>query len=284
MEIATSKSGLFLLRVFFVLLAVFLYVPIALLALFAFNDGDVSFPLQGFTTHWFTDVLSNDILMSALFRSAIVATISSVIAVTLGVLSSLALLRRRFRGKAAASALMFSPLVVPYLVFGISLLLLFRLIDIGLTAAFGTYIGLGLHAVVVGHVVVSLPFTILTIMPLLERLSLSIDEAARDLGASPWQTFRRVTLPLLMPALVSAFLISFTLSFDEYAIASFLAGRSPTWPVYVFGQLRVPSQLPQLVAVSSVVFIGSLLLVVSAEVGRRLGERRYGGEFASRGL
>jgi len=98
MEIATSKSGLFLLRVFFVLLAVFLYVPIALLALFAFNDGDVSFPLQGFTTHWFTDVLSNDILMSALFRSAIVATISSVIAVALGVVSSFALLRRRFRG------------------------------------------------------------------------------------------------------------------------------------------------------------------------------------------
>jgi spermidine/putrescine transport system permease protein len=274
MEIAFSRVGLFLLRVFFLLLVVFLYVPIALLALFAFNDGDVSFPLQGFTTHWFTDVLRNDILMSALFRSAIVATISSVIAVALGVLSAFALIRRRFRGKAAVSALMFSPLVVPYLVFGISLLLLFTLIDKGLTAAFGTYIGLGLHAVVVGHVVVSLPFTILTIMPLLERLSLSIDEAARDLGASPWQTFRRVTFPLLMPALVSSFLISFTLSFDEYAIASFLAGRSPTWPVYVFGQLRVPSQLPQLVAVSSVVFFGSLLLVVSAEVGRRVVERR----------
>jgi len=284
MEIATSRGGLLLLRLFFLVLVVFLYAPIALLTLFAFNDGDVSFPLQGFTTHWFTAVLHNDVLMSALGRSLVVATVSSVLAVALGVLSAFALIRRRFRGKPAASALMFSPLVVPYLVFGISLLLLFTLVDKVMTDAFGVYIGLGLHSVVIGHVVVSLPYTILTIMPLLERLSLSLDEAAKDLGASPWQTFRRVTLPLLMPALVSAFLISFTLSFDEYAIASFLAKTSPTWPVYLFGQLRVPSQLPQLVAVSSVVFIGSLMLVISAEVGRRLVERRYGSEFVSRGL
>ena len=128
----------------------------------------------------------------------------------------------------------------------------------------------------IGHVVVSLPYTILTIMPLLERLSVSLDEAAHDLGAEPAQTFRRVTLPLLLPALVSAFLVAFTLSFDEFAIASFLAGTQPTWPVYLFAQLRVPSQLPQLVAVSSVVFVASLLLVLSAEIGRRLAERRYG--------
>ncbi len=142
----------------------------------------------------------------------------------------------------------------------------------------GSYIGLGLHAVVVGHVVVSLPYTVLTIMPLLERLSIDLEEAAKDLGASPWQAFRRVMLPLLMPALVSAFMIAFTLSFDEYAIASFLAGETPTWPVYLFAQLRVPSQLPQLLAVSSVVLLASLGIVLAAEIGRRLAERRYGEE------
>jgi spermidine/putrescine transport system permease protein len=125
---------------------------------------------------------------------------------------------------------------------------------------------------------VSLPYTVLTIMPLLERLSIDLEEAAKDLGASPWQSFRRVTLPLLMPALVSAFMIAFTLSFDEYAIASFLAGESPTWPVYLFAQLRVPSQLPQLLAVSSVVLVVSLSIVLAAEIGRRLAERRYGNE------
>jgi spermidine/putrescine transport system permease protein len=284
MEIATSKSALRLLRLVFGLLVVFLYLPIVLLAVFSFNDGDVSFPLQGFTTEWYARVLSNPSLLESLQRSAFVAFVSSVIAVALGVLASFALVRRRFFGKTATSALFFSPLVVPYLVFGISLLVLFTFVDKLLTQATGFYIGLGLHAVVIGHVVVSLPYTILTIMPLLERLSISLEEAAQDLGAGTWETFRRVTLPLLLPALISAFLISFTLSFDEYAIASFLAGTQPTWPVFLFAQLRVPSQLPQLVAVSSVILLASLLLVLSAEIGRRLAQRRYGEEFTARGI
>ena len=96
------------------------------------------------------------------------------------------LLRRRFVGKSAVSALLFSPLVVPYLVFGISLLVIFTAVDKFLTATTGNYIGLGLHAVIIGHVVVSLPYTVLAIMPLLERLSVDLDEAAKDLGANAW--------------------------------------------------------------------------------------------------
>jgi spermidine/putrescine transport system permease protein len=284
MEIATSRSGRLLLTAFFWLLVVFLYLPIAVLALFSFNDGDPSFPLSGLTTHWYRDVLSNDVLITALGRSVVVATVSSLIAVTLGVMTSFALIRRRFFGKPIVSALVFSPLVIPYLVFGISLLLIFTLVDKVLTETFGVYFGLGLHSVVIGHVVVALPYTILTILPLLERLSVSLDEAAKDLGANPRETFRRVTLPLLMPALISAFLVAFTLSFDEFAIASFLAGTQQTWPVYLFAQLRVPRLLPQLIAVSSVVFVGSLLLILSAEIGRRLAQRRYGGEYAGGGL
>jgi spermidine/putrescine transport system permease protein len=284
MDVAASKGALRLLRVFFALLVLFLYVPIAILALFSFNEGDPTFPLEGFTTHWYRDVFSNDVLIGALIRSTIVATISSIFAVGLGVLASFALVRRRFFGKPAVSALLFSPLVIPYLVFGVSLLVIFSAMDRFLTDNFGVYIGLGLHAVVVGHVVVSLPYTILTVMPLLERLSVSLDEAAKDLGASPWQTWRRVTLPLLFPALISAFLIAFTLSFDEFAIASFLAGTEPTWPVFLFASLRVPSQLPQLIAVSSMVFVASLLLIAAAEIGRRLAERRYGSEYSARGV
>jgi spermidine/putrescine transport system permease protein len=275
MSVTASRGALALMRVFFGLLVVFLYVPIAVLAIFSFNDGDVSFPLQGFTTDWYRRALSNAVLLGALQRSAIVATASSAIAVALGILAAYLLLRRRFVGKPAVSALLFSPLVIPYLVFGVSLLILFTAADKFLAATTGREIGLGLHAVVIGHVVVSLPYTVLTIMPMLERLSLSLDEAARDLGAGAWQTFRRITLPLLTPAIVSAFLIAFTLSFDEYAIASFLAGTESTWPVYLFAQLRIPSQLPQLVAVSSVILLVSLALVLAAEIGRRVVERRY---------
>jgi len=284
MEIATSRSGRVLLTVFFWVLVVFLYLPIAVLALFSFNDGDPSFPLTGLTTHWYGDVLSNHVLTTALFRSTVVAGVSSLIAVALGVTTSFALIRRRFFGKPIVSALVFSPLVIPYLVFGISLLLIFTLVDKVLSETFGVYFGLGLHSVVIGHVVVALPYTILTILPLLERLSVSLDEAAKDLGASPRETFRRVTLPLLMPALISAFLVAFTLSFDEFAIASFLSGSQQTWPVYLFAQLRVPRLLPQLIAVSSVVFLGSLLLILSAEIGRRLAQRRYGAEYSGGGF
>lgn len=284
MQVTTSTGALWSLRVFFALLVAFLYLPIAILALFSFNSGDVSFPLEELTLDWYRRFFSNPVLLGALRRSAMVALVSSLFAVTLGVLASFALIRRRFTGKAAASALFFSPLVIPYVVFGISLLVLFTALDKILTQTTGFYIGLGLHAVVIGHVVVSLPYTILTIMPLLERLSVSLDEAARDLGASTWSTFRRVTFPLLLPALVSAFLIAFTLSFDEYAIASFLSGTEATWPVYLFAQLRVPSQLPQLVAVSSVILVGSMMLVLAAEVGRRVAERKYGPEYTARGI
>jgi spermidine/putrescine transport system permease protein len=284
MEVATSNSARRVLAAFFVVLVLFLYLPIAILAVLSFNDGDVTFPLQGFTTEWYSRFLSNPSLLAALRRSAIVATASSAIAVALGTLVSFALVRRRFVGKSAASALFFSPLVVPYVVFGISLLVLLTAFDRFLADSTGYVIGLGLHSVVIGHVVVSLPYTALTIIPLLERLPVSLEEAAQDLGAGAWDRFRRVTLPLLTPALFSSFLIAFTLSFDEYAIASFLAGTQATWPVFLFGQLRVPSQLPQLVAVSSVIFFASLLLVLTAEVTRRVSARRYGETFASRGL
>jgi len=283
-EAAASRSALAFLRLFFIGLVVFLYLPIAILAIFSFNAGDVSFPLEGFTTQWYERFLTNPTLFNALRRSAMVALFSSTIAVTLGVLAAFVLVRRSFVGKPAASALFFSPLVVPYVVFGVSLLVLFTAFDKILAESTGYFIGLGLHSVVIGHVVVSLPYTILTIMPLLERLSISLEEAAQDLGAGPWQRFRRVTLPLLAPALISSFLIAFTLSFDEFAIASFLSGTQATWPVYLFAQLRVPSQLPQLVAVSSVIFFASLLLVLTAEVVRRISAKRYGEAFASRGL
>jgi spermidine/putrescine transport system permease protein len=274
MEIATSKAGKRLLAVFFVLLVLFLYLPIAILAVLSFNDGDVTFPLEGFTTEWYSRFVSNPSLIAALRRSAIVATASSAIAVALGALVSFALVRRRFVGKSALSALFFSPLVVPYLVFGISLLVVLTAVDRFLSETTGYFIGLGLHAVVIGHVVVSLPYTALTIIPLLERLSVSLEEAAQDLGAGPWDRFRRVTLPLLAPALFSSFLIAFTLSFDEYAIASFVAGDVTTYPLFLYGQVRIRIGLPQMIAVSVIVLVGSMVLVAATEVWRRRTEAR----------
>ncbi|HET9672630.1 MAG TPA: ABC transporter permease, partial [Actinomycetota bacterium] len=250
MDAAASTGGRRSLVAFYLLLVVFLYAPIAVLMVFSFNDSRlVTFPLAGFTTRWYRLLLQNGELIGSLETSFVVAAISSVIAVGLGVLASYVLVRRRFRGRGAMSGLLLSPLVIPYVVFGIALLILFRAVDEFLIPRFGIYFGLGIHAIVIGHVVVSLPYTILTIAPRLERLSSRVEEAARDLGASPASTFARVTIPLLFPAIVSAFLIAFTLSFDEYAIASFVAGDVTTYPLYLYGQVRIRIGLPQMIAV-----------------------------------
>ena len=279
MEIATSRNGLRALRAFFAFLVVFLYAPIAVLVIFSFNNSVViSFPLSGFTLRWYEQFLSNPSLLHALRTSVIVATLSSCVTVALGVLASIAIVRRRLVAKSAISALLLSPLVIPYVVFGISLLVLFRVIDKVLAPTLGIVIGTGIHAIVIGHVVVSLPYAMLTLVPRLERISVSLEEAARDLGAGGIETFRRVTLPLIFPSVVSAFLIAFTLSFDEYAIASFVAGQDATYPIYLFSQLRVAFLFPQLLAVSSIVLVVSLLLVLATEIGRRLTERKFEGQ------
>jgi spermidine/putrescine transport system permease protein len=156
--------------------------------------------------------------------------------------------------------------VIPYVVFGISLLLLFH--QLGVPRSVLT--------VVIGHIVISLPYTILVIVPRLNQLDVSLEEAAFDLGASRLRTFRSITLPLILPAVISAFLIAFTTSFDEYAVASFVVGSRATFPIYLYSAVRFPNQLPQVIAVAVVVLVLSLAVVIAAEVGRRVAERRLG--------
>ena len=267
MDVALSRTGAWVLRAFFVLVVAFLYAPIVILVIFSFNDSQLpSFPLSGFTLHWYRQFLSNADLRAALETSAIIAAISSLGAVLLGILASIALVRRRFRAKAPVSALLLSPLVIPYVVFGISLLLFFHAAGIPRS----------ILTVVIGHVVISLPYTILVLMPRLQQIDVSLEEAAYDLGASRLRTFRSITLPLLLPAVLSAFLIAFTTSFDEYAVASFVVGTRATFPIYLYSALRFPNQLPQVIAVAVVVITISLVVVVAAEGGRRFAERRLG--------
>jgi len=273
MDVALSKNGARLLRGFFALVVVFLYAPIVILLIFSFNDSAVpSFPLGGFTFHWYHQFLTNSDLKGALATSAIIAAVSSAGAVLLGLLAAIALTRRRFHGKAAVSALLLSPLVIPYVVFGISLLLLFHTLGVPRS----------ILTVVIGHVVISLPYTILVLVPRLDQIDVSLEEAAFDLGASRLRTFRSITLPLILPAVVSAFLIAFTTSFDEYAVASFVVGTRVTFPIYLYSALRFPNQLPQVIAVAVVVMVLSLVVVVAAEVGRRIAERRLGSLSAPR--
>jgi spermidine/putrescine transport system permease protein len=265
MDVALSRNGRWALRVFFGLVVLFLYAPIVILLVFSFNKSSVpAFPLSGFTFHWYREFLANGDLKSALETSAIIAVLSSIFAVALGVLASLALTRRRFPAKGAVSALLLSPLVIPYVVFGVALLLLFHTLGVPRS----------LFTVVIGHIVITLPYTILVLVPRLDQVDLSLEEAAQDLGAGKLTTFRLITLPLILPAVFSAFLIAFTTSFDEYAVASFVVGSRLTFPIYLYAALRFPDQLPQVIAVAVVVLVVSLTVVIGAEVARRIAERR----------
>jgi spermidine/putrescine transport system permease protein len=272
MDIATSRNGTRLLKIWFGVLLLFLYAPLLLLLIFSFNDNNLPvFPLRGFTTDAYEQFAANAELRGSIVTSAKIAVFSSVGAVLLGLLASIVLVRRRLVGRAAVSALLLSPLVVPYIALAIGLLIFLHETP---------RLDAGLKAVVMGHVVLSIPYTILILVPRLERLDVRLEEAARDLGAGAFQTFRLITFPLLLPAIVSAFLVAFVLSFDEIIVASFVAGETTTFPLYLFSQLRFPTLLPQVIAVACIVMAASVLVLLGAEIGRRMIERRLGSDLA----
>jgi spermidine/putrescine transport system permease protein len=248
----------------------FLFTPLVALVVFAFNRSPTpTLPITSFSTRWFHLAFSDTELTTALVRSAEIATATGVFATALGVMASLGLSARRLRMRSLIVAILLLPLVVPYISLAVGLLILLN--ELG--------VPISLWAVFLGHSVVALPFSILVILPRLRSLDPSLMEAARDLGTGEIGAFRRVTFPLLTPSIVSSFLICFITSFDEFAIASFLApsGR-PTYPVFLYAGSRTPGLLPELIAIGSIVIVASLALIVVAEGGRRWAERRLRGD------
>jgi spermidine/putrescine transport system permease protein len=185
----------------------------------------------------------------------VVAAGSSLAATLLGTMVSILMMRYQFRGKGILVALAVLPLIVPYIVLGVALLLLFSAL----------HIDRSLWTVGVAHTVVSLPYTLLIVGSRLAGFDANLEEAAMDLGADYPTTLRRIVLPMIFPAAVSAWLTAFTVSFDEFALALFLAGTQPTFPVYLFSQLRFANRLPIMIALAVLMMIGTLALVFAAE-------------------
>lgn len=251
---------------YFGLLMLFLYAPLVVLVIFAFNSGNIpSFPIKSFSTKWFSTAFSDTTLTSALFRSFVIAAIDGVLATLLGVMAAVSLARKKLAFRRLMIVLIMIPLVIPYIVLAVGLVVLLH--------EFG--VATSLLAVLAGHIVISLPYSVLVILPRLRTLDPAVGEAACDLGASELKAFWFVTLPLLAPALFASFLIAFTISFDEFAIASFLAPPgSPTYPVVLYSSSRTPALLPEVIAIGSVIVAVSLGLVILAEAVRRGSERR----------
>jgi spermidine/putrescine transport system permease protein len=266
MSVAASKNGGRVLGGYFVLLAIFLYAPLAVMIIFAFDDSFVqTLPWSGFTTKWFHNAFSNEELIDSLKRSVWIGIVAAILATLLGLITAVGMTAHKLRLRGAITALVLLPLVIPYIVLAVGMLILLNWLGLQRT----------LLAVLIGHVAVSVPYCLLIILPRLRTLDQAIVDAARDLGASPWTAFRRVTLPLVMPALFASALIAFTISFDEFAIASFLVPPGePTYPVYVYTGARTPALQPQILALGSVVVVASLVIVVGAELFRTRAERR----------
>jgi spermidine/putrescine transport system permease protein len=251
-------AGHIALPVYAVLALAYLFAPIAIIVLFSFNDvrGRFNFVWQGFTLKHWLDPFKIPALTDAMILSLKIAAVSTLIATALGTLIALALIRYRFVGIAAVSLLILLPLTTPEVVMGSSLLTLFL----------NQGIPLGFNTIIFAHVMFNISFVVVVVRARLRGFDWTLEEAAMDLGANEWRTFRKVTLPLIYPGILAAALLAFALSMDDFIITLFTSGQEVTFPLWVWGAARtaVPPQINvigTLILVTTVTLIGASLLL-----------------------
>ncbi len=215
----------------------FLYAPIVSLVVYSFNASKLVTVWGGFSTKWYGELLDNDQILDAAFISLKIAVISATLAVVLGTIAGFCLSRfKRFRGRMALSGMVTAPLVMPEVITGLSLLLLF----VAMEGLLGWPSGRGTLTVIIAHVTFCMAYVAVIVQSRLSSMDESLEEAAMDLGAKPGSLFFLVTLPLIMPAIVSGWLLSFTLSLDDLVIASFVSGPgNSTLPMVIFSKIRL---------------------------------------------
>jgi spermidine/putrescine transport system permease protein len=254
-----------LLGIWSALALLYLFIPVFIIVLFSFNDnkGRFNFTWEGFTlSHWAHPFADPD-LAAALRTSLEIAVIATLIATALGTFMAMALVRYRFRGRSTVDFFIFLPLSTPEVVLGAALLALF------LTVNFNT----GFLTIVIAHVMFCVSYVVVTVKARLEGMDRHIEEAAMDLGATEWTTFRKVTLPMIAPGVAAAALLSAALSIDDYVITSFNAGQTTTFPLFIFGATRqgVP---PEVNVLATMLLVAVLVLMgLNVLIQRRLARR-----------
>ncbi|PSJ56814.1 ABC transporter permease [Kumtagia ephedrae] len=248
-----------------ILYVIFLYLPVLLLPVFSINASAVpKFPLTGYTLKWYEELPRTQALLDAAWNSLVVGVASAMLATVLGICAARAITRYRFPGRGTAHGLIMAPLVLPEIIVAVSMLLV--LLRLGLS--------LSLFTVVLGHILICIPYSVSVLTAAFEGFDASLEEASADLGETAWGTFRRVTLPMVAPAIISSLLVSFTISLDDFIIAFFLGGTDATLPIYIWGQLRFAAKLPSVLALGTLLLVGSFALLTIAEILRRRAERR----------
>ncbi|MGH2520977.1 MAG: ABC transporter permease [Anaerolineales bacterium] len=263
------------------LVYVFLYAPIVVLIVFAFNSSRTNVLFEGVVNqgpcgpfYWFCVLFKNREVLSAAQNTMMIALASTVASTIIGTMAALALQRYAFPAKAFSEVSLYIPIVIPEIVMGIGILVLFsaifRWVNGTLGLAGDQRLGLGLWTVIVSHIAFSIPFVTLVVRARLHGFDKAVEEAAMDLGANEWITFRRVTLPLIAPGVLSGALLAFTLSLDDFVITFFTNGPgSTTLPIYVYGLLR-RIITPEVNALSTVWILTILIaLLISQRIESR---------------
>jgi spermidine/putrescine transport system permease protein len=243
----------------------YLLLPIAVVILFSFNDpaGRFNYVWQGFTLDQWLNWDAVPGIRDAIVTSLEIGIVSTIVATALGTMISLAIVRHRFRGRGATNMLVFLPMSTPEIVLGASLLTLFL----------QSRVVTGFLTIFIAHVMFIVSYVVVTVKARLIGFDRHLEEAAMDLGANEWTTFRKVTLPLLAPAILSAALLGFALSIDDFVITYFVAGGTTTFPLFVWGAARVAVP-PQVNVIASAVFLVAILVMVASVLWSYRTERR----------
>lgn len=261
------RRGL-LISVLAVLGFAFLYLPIVSLIVYSFNESRLVTVWTGFSFRWYAELFNDSQIVSATILSLQIAAVSATIATVLGTLAGLALTRfGRFRGRTAFAGMVSAPLVMPEVITGLSLLLLF----VAMESAFGWPAGRGFTTIVLAHSTFCMAYVTVVVRSRLLDMDKSLDEAAMDLGATPIRVFFDITLPIISPALISGWLLAFTLSLDDLVIASFVTGPgASTLPIVIFSKIRLGVS-PDVNALATIIIVFVALGVTGAAL---IGMRR----------
>ncbi len=269
-------------RIYSLCVYIFLYTPIAIIALFSFSAGRSASQLEGLSVKWYGRALDNPFVMDALGTSLTVAFISATLASILGTLAAVGLQGIRGPMRAVFDAIIYIAIMIPGIVIGIATLIaLVTVFDVinPWIAAFAEEgapplsLSMGMGSLIAAHTMFTLALVIIIIRARLAGLEGALGEASADLYATPFGTFRQITLPLIAPAILAGFLLSFTFSFDDFIIAFFVAGSETTLPIYIFSSIR-RGITPEVNAIGTMVMLASLVLLIIAQLILRRGDKR----------
>ncbi len=249
----------------------FLWAPILVLVLFSFNQSRSVASFTGFTLKWYGNILNNmmgaesafstELMLNAFRNSLFVGTVATAISTVLGTMIALSMARGKYKGKRLLDALLFFPVVIPEITQAISLAIFFKVVFDWFALISGERIFPGFHTIIAAHVTFNISYVAIVVRARLADMNPQLEEAANDLGANPWQTFWRVTFPLILPGVISGALLAFTLSLDDFVITFFTSGvGTTTLPVFVYGLLKL-TVTPEVNAISTIMMVLSTFFI-----------------------